>query len=329
MSEANDPLHSKSLASDGPLSEVGPSLPSILCVDDDPNILDGFRRNLRKKFQVHTAAGPGEGMDAINAGGPFAVVVTDYHMPGMDGVRFLAKVRASAPDAVRIVLTGQADVAMAMAAVNQGNIFRFLLKPCTPLVLEKVLLAGWEEHKRLLSERQLIHETLLGCVQVLVELLSAVQPEAFSRATRLRKYVQEVAVKAGLPGVWQIEAAAMLCQIGWVTLPPDLLAKAAANEPFSSDELPIFQAHSSAAARMLEKIPRLDLVAQMIERQHIAFRKLPAGMTLDSAEFGAIGAQVLKAAIAYDRLRMGDLGHDQALHLMREHSGEHMPEILD
>src|SRR5215213_2436084 len=113
MSEANDTLDAN-----GTPGEAGASLPSILCVDDDPNILDGFRRNLRKKFRVYTAAGPGEGMDAINERGPFAVVVTDYQMPGMDGIRFLSKVRASAPDAVRIMLTGQADVAMAMAAVN-------------------------------------------------------------------------------------------------------------------------------------------------------------------------------------------------------------------
>lgn len=326
---SNHVVDSKDSAAEAPPGEAGEDLPSILCVDDDPNILDGFRRNFRKKFRVHTAAGPGEGLDVLNKSGPFAVVVTDYQMPGMDGIRFLGKVRTVAPDTVRIMLTGQADVAMAMGAVNQGNIFRFLLKPCTPLVLEKVLQAGIEQHRRLISERELMQETLLGCVQVLVELLGVVKPEAFSRATRLRRYVKRVAVKAGLRGVWQIEAAAMLCQIGWITLPPDLLAKAAAGGPFLTEELPIFQAHSSAAARMLEKIPRLDLVARMIERRHIPFAELPHGLVLDSSDLGAVGAQVLKAAIGYDTLRHHDLDHETTLQRMRQDTGAYMPEILE
>lgn len=312
-----------------PLNREDENLPTILCVDDDPSVLDGFRRNLRKKFRVQTAGGPGEGLDLIGQRGPFAVVITDFQMPGMDGIRFLAKARAIAPDTVRIMLTGQADVAMAMAAVNQGNIFRFLLKPCTPLVLEKVLMAAIEHHNRLISERQLMHETLLGCVQVLVELLSVVHPQAFSRATRLRRYVKQIAMRAGLPGVWQFEAAAMLCQIGWITLPPDLLAKAASDESLSGEELPLFQAHSSAAARMLEKIPRLELVAHMIERQHIDLSNLPCGLTICSTDLGTVGAQLLKAVIDYDTLRQRDLRHEEALHKMRQDESVYMPGIIE
>lgn len=329
MIETNNPTHPLDSTSAPPQHTMDEEdLPWILCVDDDPNVLDGFRRNLRKKFRVQTAAGPGEALDLIGQYGHFAVVVTDYQMPGMDGVRFLSKARAIAPETVRIILTGHADVAIAMAAVNQGNIFRLLLKPCTPLVLEKVLLAGIEHYRRKLAERELVNEALLGCVQVLVELLSTVRPEAFSRAARLRRYVKQIAMKAGLAGVWQFEAAAMLCHIGWVTLSPEQLAKVGA-ESYTEQERSFYEANLSGAARMLERIPRMDLVARMIERQHIRFADLPEGTGLHSIDIGTVGAQLLKTVTAYDRLRGSDVGHEEALERMRLERGAYMPEILE
>jgi len=326
MTATNNPVESHE-----PVRTVDPDAdgtPRVLCVDHDPIVLEGFRRNDSKKFRVQRAGGPGEALDLLRSKGPFAVVLTDYQMPFMDGVRFLSKARTTSPDTVRILLTGQADVAMAMAAVNQGNIFRFLLKPCAPMVLEKVLLAGIDHHRRALADRELLNEALLGCVQVLVELLSTVQPEAFSRAARLRRYVKQIVLKAGLAGGWRFEAAAMLCHIGWVTLPPDQLAKAA-SESYTEQERPLFEANLSTAARMLERIPRLDSVAQMIERQHIRFADLPEGMGLHSPDTGSVGAQLLKTVTAYDRYRRRDLRHEDALEKMRLETGAYMPEILE
>src|SRR5450755_4488939 len=151
--------------------------PAILCVDDDPCILDGFRRQLRKKFQIRTALGGAEGLEAMRNEGPFGVVVSDLQMPGMDGIEFLTQVRALSPSTIRVMLTGRADISTAMAAVNQGNIFRFLVKPCPPTIIEKVLEAALDQHKLLVSEQLVMRETLLGCVQVLMEVLSIVQPE--------------------------------------------------------------------------------------------------------------------------------------------------------
>jgi len=302
-------------------------LPMILCVDDDANILDGLRRQLRKKFQIHTAPGASEGLETIIKSGPFDVVVSDFQMPGMNGIEFLTKVRAISSETVRIMLTGQSDFSTALAAVNQGNIFRFLVKPCTPLILEKVLEAGIEQHKLLISERQLTQQTLLGCVQVLVDVLSIVQPEAFSRATRVRRYVRQIAGELGLAGTWQLETAAMLSQIGWITLPPHLLADAAEHK-ISSEDLPAFLTHASAAARMIEKIPRLDLVARIIEKQHVPLKGLSPAPTLAAPILAAAGGQILKAAIDFDELRYKGLAHEEALRLMRLEPGHYMPEIL-
>ncbi|MFO7707940.1 MAG: SpoIIE family protein phosphatase [Desulfobacterales bacterium] len=126
----------------------------VLLVDDDPNILAAFKRRLRKKADIQTAQSGAAGLEALTSGGPFAVVVTDYCMPEMNGIEFLSQVRRISPDSVRILLTGSADLEAAIQAVNQGNIFRFLTKPCASEDLLKALAAGVQEHRRIHKERK-------------------------------------------------------------------------------------------------------------------------------------------------------------------------------
>ncbi|NIQ03497.1 MAG: response regulator, partial [Nitrospinaceae bacterium] len=94
----------------------------------------------------------------------FAVVVSDMRMPDMDGIQFLSRVREHYPQTVRMMLTGYADVKTAMNAVNEGNIFRFMTKPCPPEVFEKVLSAGIEQYRLITAERDLLERTLKGSV---------------------------------------------------------------------------------------------------------------------------------------------------------------------
>ena len=115
------------------------SLPRILCVDDEQNVLDGLMRTLRTSYSVETALGGAAGLDKIRTTDSFAVIVSDYRMPHMSGAEFLAAAREIAPDAVRVLLTGQAGLDGAIAAVNEGHIFRFLTKPCPTDVLIKSL----------------------------------------------------------------------------------------------------------------------------------------------------------------------------------------------
>jgi ActR/RegA family two-component response regulator len=310
------------------MKDITAGLPRILCVDDDENILDGFQRHLRKKFRVYTATGANEGLKAVIDAGPFPVVVSDYKMPGMNGIQFLAQVRGLAPDSVRIMLTGQTDFATAIAAVNQGNIFRFLVKPCAPMILEKILESGLDQHRLITAERQLTQETLLGCLQVLVEVLSIVRPDAFGRASRVRRYVRHVVEALELPDAWQFEAAAMLSQVGWITLPPQVFEKAIAGQAMSAIEKEHFLGHAHSAARILEKVPRLDGVARIIEKHNTPFRDLPSHPTLALIDFESLGSQILNAAIDFDTLRQEDQKHAHAIAKMESFPGTYMPEVL-
>ena len=287
---------------------------SILCVDDDPNILEALQRQFRKTFRIETALGPERGLALIQSKGPFAVVISDLRMPGMNGIQFLANVRTVAPETVRVMLTGQADLADAIAAVNQGAIFRFLLKPSSAIILSKVIEAALEQHRLIVAERQLTRQTLLGCVGVLSEVLSIVEPVAFSRTNRVLRYVRQLAGMLNVEASWQLEAAAMLSQIGWITIPSDIAAKVATNQPLKPEETLRFREHPAAGARMIEKIPRLDAVAKIIEAQ--------LGPAADGSHTPnlqafrdpiSFAAAILQAAIDFDDLRRCGMSHGDAL----------------
>lgn len=130
----------------------------VLFVDDEPMMLEGIRRQLRGRFAVTTAVGGEAGLAVLREQGPFAVVVSDYRMLGMDGVKFLRHVRELSPEVVRVMLTGQAELDVAVNALHEGCIFRFLSKPCSRETLTAVLDDCLEQHRLAVSEKLLRRE---------------------------------------------------------------------------------------------------------------------------------------------------------------------------
>jgi response regulator RpfG family c-di-GMP phosphodiesterase len=271
----------------------------ILCVDDEPNVLQAFERQFRKQFELHTALGPEKGLEKLSQNGPFAVVVSDLRMPGMNGIEFLARVRENWPDTVRIMLTGQADLSAAIAAVNQGNVFQFLSKPCPSEMLARALDAGLNQYRLIVSERELLEQTLRGSIGVMSEILSLANPLAFSRAERIRRYTLHIAHHLNLAGAWQYELAAMLSQIGCVAVPPNVLDKYYDAQRLDAREQTILASQGQIGQKLLAQIPRMEEVAEMVGNQHLD-RIEPGGTT----EAVAIGSRLLKIALDFDELAM-------------------------
>jgi len=109
---------------------------SILFVDDDENILHVFKRDFGKKYNVNTACSGFEALELIKSNKIFQIIISDYKMPGMNGIEFLEEVRKISPRSIKIVLTGYADLQICIDAVNKGNIFRFYTKPVEHTKLE-------------------------------------------------------------------------------------------------------------------------------------------------------------------------------------------------
>jgi signal transduction histidine kinase len=133
--------------------------PKILFVDDEKHVLDSVRDAFRRVFEVDTASSGAEGLVKLAAGG-HTVVVSDFQMPVMNGAQFLAKARVQAPDVIRVLLTGQASVAGAIAAVNDGNVFRFLTKPCPPPELQRAIEDAIEQARLVTADRELLQRKL-------------------------------------------------------------------------------------------------------------------------------------------------------------------------
>ena len=112
-----------------PASEAAVSNPAILCVDDEPNVLSALSRLFRAHGMTVRVAESGAAGVALLEESAADVVISDMRMPGMNGADFLQVVRERWPETVRILLTGQADAASIIDAVNQGEISRYITKP--------------------------------------------------------------------------------------------------------------------------------------------------------------------------------------------------------
>ncbi|MFQ5718003.1 MAG: HD domain-containing phosphohydrolase [Acidobacteriota bacterium] len=300
----------------------------VLFVDDEPNVLDALRRQLSRRFDMETAVGGEAGLDAMATSDPFAVIVSDMRMPMMSGPEFLAKAREISPDSVQMILSGQAELQATIEAVNAGRLFRFMTKPCPRDVLIGCVESALEQHRLVMAERELLGQTLHGAVEVLTQILGLVSPDAFSRATRVQQYATQIAEMLGVSSDWQIRLAAMLSQIGCVSLPGDTLARLAAGQELREAELRMIASHPQVAGRLLGSIPRLESVAAMVAGQNTLPEPDARATSLDSWDLTQIGAQILRAAATFDALVSTGSTPAAAARALAEPDAAHHPAIL-
>lgn len=237
----------------------------VLCVDDEPLLLEGLTRTLRESFEVVTETKPLSALSLLEKGGrKFGTIISDMRMPVMNGAKFLSCAAELAPDATRILLTGHAEISAAIDAVNTGRISRFLTKPCAPLDLIAAVNAGLEQHRLRCVEQELLEQTLTGTVRLLSEVLTLVAPAVFQRTQRVQRYAVHLAQHVGCPDAWRVELAACLCMIGCVGLAEDTLARALAGAPLNDDESKSFGELHHTAYEILKKIPRFEEVAEIV-----------------------------------------------------------------
>ncbi len=300
----------------------------VLLVDDDPHILQAYRRQLRKQFQIDVADGGPSGLEAIAAHGPYAVIVSDMRMPRMDGVEFLAEAGKRAPDTLRIMLTGNADQQTAIDAVNDGQIFRFLNKPCPPEVLAATIELGIERYHLVTAERELLSKTLNGSVSLLAEVLSLVNPLAFGRASRVRTIVSRMCEELAVRNAWEVELAAMLSQVGCVTVPEPVLTKFYSGAKLSETESQIIQEHPAKGKSLVAKIPRLEGAAGLIALQNQRYDGSGGSSGDLSGDDIPVGARILKLALDFDTIVLAGKTNEEAVTELRRRRGSYDPNLL-
>jgi response regulator RpfG family c-di-GMP phosphodiesterase len=298
--------------------------PRILCVDDEPLVLEGLRDSLRRSFDVRVAGSGADGLALLreNRRG-FAVVISDMRMPEMAGSAFLREARRVAPLTVRMLLTGYADTDAAIAAVNDGQIFRFLTKPCARDDLIRACAGALWQHRLLTAERDLLEQTLHGAVKAMSDVLALANPAAFGQGGRLKEAVGALARETGWDDTWEVEVAAMLAQVGAVTLPPATAEKLYAGALLTDEEESMAARVPEVTQQILGNIPRLSGVLQIIGAYRRRFDS--------SAADGVVPAGARMLRIASDFLRLESEGGSAklALDTMRGRDGVYDPEMLE
>ncbi|HET9863880.1 MAG TPA: HD domain-containing phosphohydrolase [Steroidobacteraceae bacterium] len=270
----------------------------VLFVDDEKRLVETYADIFGEEFEVHIATSGHEGLQVLPRLNNLAVVMSDFHMPEMDGASFLHEVMQRAPLATRVLLTGTAGIGSAKEAVNKGQIFRFLTKPCPLEQLRGAMSAAVAQYRLMNAERRVLQETLIECISALMEVLAVTNPVAFGRAQRIKDLVQGIAARLDCAGFWQLEAAAMLSQLGYFAVSPELAEKIYYGRPLDEQELERAATVPANARRLLEHVPRLEPVTQILA----ALDWSDADLARAGDRMVGLGARILGATLEYDIL---------------------------
>jgi response regulator RpfG family c-di-GMP phosphodiesterase len=290
-------------------------------------VLEGLQRTMHKHFSVLVSVGGEAALTRLDAGEQFEVIVSDMRMPGMNGAALLSKFRERAPDTVRLLLTGHAEIDAAIAAINEGHIFRFLTKPCAPDILLAALTSAVEQHRLITAEKVLLEQTLVGSVRALTEVLALMHAEAFGAAAQRHERARAIAERLKVPDPWHVEVASMLASVGYVVLPNEVLAKLNGGVTLDATEAKMVAQVPAVVERVLSHIPRLEKVRAVLQHQGGWLGTPGSGVGTDAAL--PVGARILRAlhALIAAEAKAGDAA--RAIAALRAQGSAYDPAVLD
>lgn len=258
----------------------------ILFVDDEEHVLASFSSLFRKEsVRVTTLSSPLDVAGLLQDQGPFAVVLSDQRMPGMDGVAVLELVAREHPDTVRVLMTGFANHADTVRAVNSAGIRHYVPKPWDDDALRALIREGIRSYNLQVQNAQLLEElkekneslkellqgTLGGTTRILSEIVGHANAEAAAQVERVRKAGR--VVLGMLPDVssaerWEATRAFDLFNLGIALLPSWILVVLNKHGLASAERFPLAASHHLAAADLLREIPRFEGVARILRLMH-------------------------------------------------------------
>lgn len=303
--------------------------PKILIVDDDPFLLMVMEETCRSRFAVDCELCARAGLERLKNEGPYAVLISDRTMPGMDGLELLEHAQQFAPDTVRILITGDSDRQAAVDAINRGQVFYFLSKPCAPEQLLDIAQAAANRHQLITAQRRATDSQALPSVRLLLDVLGTVAPEALGRGQRLRHSMRAVAAHLQAPDAERWELAAALAPLGFAALPPSVMRRHFLGANLLPQEMAILRQVPRLGSDLLGSWPQMGDIARAVLYQaknfdgtgfpsdRVAGRQIPAA------------ARVLKILNDRSELESNGIAKRKAETAMRNRPGEYDPELLD
>ncbi len=243
--------------------------PCILVVDDVPENIDVLSSILSENYKVKAAVNGERALKVASGETPPDLILLDIMMPGMDGYEVCQRLKENRktkniPVIFVTAMNQQEDEAKGL---DLGAI-DYLTKPVNPAIVR----ARVGNVLELVSSRdrmkEMLDKTLTGSIELLVDVLSITHPTAFGRSRDLRRKVHATCKRLGHRNTWSFDVAAMLSQLGCLTLPEELLEKVDRNQPLNEAEQKLYDNHPQVAKRLLQKIPNLRQVAEIIALQN-------------------------------------------------------------
>lgn len=308
--------------------DENPRRARILLVDDDVDLLLALEVQLGSMYDVTTAQSASKGLASIAENDRFAVVISDMEMPDVNGIAFLKQVRQLAPESVLAMMTAHSDIGVAIRAVNDGQVFRFLLKPFRGQELVTVIDQCVDQFRLVIAERELLETTLISSIQLLIDILALTNPLGFGRANRIRCYTRQLAEILKIEPIWEIELAGLLCQVGCITIPPTTLARALSGDELSHDESQCYLKLTDTSARLIDHIPRLERVARIIARSQAPSSQNPENCKSTYESFETAAADILRASITFDTQISRGATKSRAVAELKREGGQLSPTVL-
>jgi len=298
--------------------------PRVLCVDDEPNVLESLTDTLRKRFDVTTTTNGFEALRFLKEDG-FEVLVSDMRMPMLNGARFLSLAREHAPDTVRLLLTGQSSLDDAVIAVNDGEVFRVMLKPCPGRDLIATLESAVTRHREIVGQRELEARSARGVAQSFMELAAAVDPTAPERAERIVANARELAETVeSTVSLADLEPACQLMQLGVVGLSHETVTQLTRAQRITREQAAELERLPELSRPFLRPIPTLQSVDVLL-----GAASEPFVATVPGVAGTPLGARLLRIALDFEALECQGTPSHTAVRAMRERPKRYDPNLLD
>ena len=287
------------------MAQTSTELPSVLAVDDEPSVLSALTRLLaRSGMRVLTATSGSAALQILEEhASSISVLISDYAMPGMNGAELMHSVLLRWPDITRVLLTGNADMASAARAVNEGQLSRLLTKPWQPDNLRQTVVEALEQHQLLIENRRLrqladeqaerlehmherlerlvvertteleaanaqLHRSLLEIVRLLVISLEHRLPVRAARCREVARLAGALAERAGMGPVEarRVQVAALVHDVGLTALPDTVVRRPPGELAMSARTQ--YQTHPVIGQRMLRSVAELTDIGSWIRHHH-------------------------------------------------------------
>jgi len=304
---------------------------TILIVDDMPENLDYLDGILSSDYNVKVALNGFIALKiAIQKPSP-DLILMDIMMPDMDGYQACEKLKSSKETSgiPLIFVTAKNEVDDETKGFKLGAV-DYITKPFHPEIIKQRV----RTHLRLKeaeSELQLLlKQTLFNSIKVLMEILSLSNSHIFHTASRINRYIKKISVFLNLKDSLNIELAALLSQIGYVTLPPDIMEKynKSRQADLLTDQIDMIKQVPAIGAELIAKIPRMESVAIMIKNQDKSFADYAMTDDLDKISVTDLGSQMLKAVIDFDKQFLEGASPNIILEQFYKQRGMYNPKIL-